>query len=178
MPQSISHEGYSAKPMHSYWDDFFALRGYKDAVEIAQILGKPELAQYIKARDEFTTDLRNSIVLAMKNHNIDYIPGAAELGDFDATSTTVGINPAGELGGPLDSRIRTTFDKYYAEFTKRRATGKWDAYVPYEWRTVGTFIRMGDRKRAHDLMPFFFEGERPQAWHQWGEVVFNKVDTA
>ncbi|MGO4781813.1 hypothetical protein AB4084_40635, partial [Lysobacter sp. 2RAB21] len=34
MPASISHEGYSAKPMHSYWDNFWALRGYKDAVEI------------------------------------------------------------------------------------------------------------------------------------------------
>ena len=31
MPASISHEGYSAKPMHSYWDNFWALRGYKDA---------------------------------------------------------------------------------------------------------------------------------------------------
>ena len=39
MPASISHEGYSAKPMHSYWDNFWALRGYKDAVEIAQWLG-------------------------------------------------------------------------------------------------------------------------------------------
>jgi glycogen debranching enzyme len=28
MPASISHEGYSAKPMHSYWDDFWALAGY------------------------------------------------------------------------------------------------------------------------------------------------------
>ena len=27
LPESISHEGYSAKPMHSYWDDFFALAG-------------------------------------------------------------------------------------------------------------------------------------------------------
>ena len=36
MPASISHEGYSAKPMHSYWDDFWALRGYKDAAAVAQ----------------------------------------------------------------------------------------------------------------------------------------------
>ena len=27
LPESISHEGYSSKPMHSYWDDFFALQG-------------------------------------------------------------------------------------------------------------------------------------------------------
>ena len=25
VPESISHEGYSAKPMHSYWDDFLSL---------------------------------------------------------------------------------------------------------------------------------------------------------
>ncbi|MFH2004542.1 MAG: discoidin domain-containing protein, partial [Bacteroidota bacterium] len=25
VPESISHEGYSAKPMHSYWDDFWVL---------------------------------------------------------------------------------------------------------------------------------------------------------
>ncbi len=35
LPPSISHEGYAAKPMHSYWDDFWALRGYRDAVWLA-----------------------------------------------------------------------------------------------------------------------------------------------
>ena len=35
LPPSISHEGYSAKPVHSYWDDFLALRGLKDATELA-----------------------------------------------------------------------------------------------------------------------------------------------
>jgi len=36
-------EGYSAKPMHSYWDDFFALRGFKDAAFIAKELDNPRL---------------------------------------------------------------------------------------------------------------------------------------
>ena len=44
MPPSISHEGYSAKPQYSLWDDFWALRGYRDAAEIAPLLGKPEAA--------------------------------------------------------------------------------------------------------------------------------------
>ena len=39
LPASISHEGYSAKPMHSYWDDFWALAGYRDAAELATALG-------------------------------------------------------------------------------------------------------------------------------------------
>jgi hypothetical protein len=37
---------------------------------------------------------------------------------------------------------------------------------------------MGQRKKALDLMPFFFKGQRPPQWHQWAEVVFNKADTA
>ena len=44
VPESISHEGYSAKPMHSYWDTFFILRGLKDAAFLASELQKPEAA--------------------------------------------------------------------------------------------------------------------------------------
>src|SRR5207244_7111948 len=44
-------------------------------------------------------------------------------------------------------------------------------YTPYEMRTVGTFVRLGWRDRAHDLLTFFRAGRRPAAWHQWPEVV-------
>jgi hypothetical protein len=172
MPQSISHEGYSAKPMHSYWDDFFALRGYKDVAEIATILGKPEARQYASARDEFRKDFYASIQLSMKQHNIDYIPGAAELGDFDATSTTIAINPADELAFLPQPALNQTFDRYYKNFINRRDSANWDAYTPYEWRTVGAFIRMGQKKKAHEIADFFFKDQRPKAWHQWAEVVY------
>jgi hypothetical protein len=179
LPQSISHEGYSAKPMHSYWDDFFALRGYKDAAEIARILGKPEAARYAAERDTFQVDLHASIALAMKNHKIDYVPGAAELGDFDATSTTIAVNPAGELGTSIEPAIRRTFDRYYTNFIKRRDSGKpWDIYTPYEWRVAGTYVRLGQRQRAQALVNFFFQHQRPKEWHQWAEVVMQKEDSA
>jgi hypothetical protein len=179
MPQSISHEGYSAKPMHSYWDDFFALRGFKDAAFIAQTLGNQDTAHYREVRDIFQKDLHASIQLAMKQHRISYIPGAAELGDFDATSTTVGVNPGGELGTALEPAVRRTFDKYYANFIQRRDSGKpWNAYTPYEWRTVGTFIRLGQRQRAHTIANWFMGHQRPAGWHQWAEVVMEKVDSA
>ena len=178
MPQSISHEGYSAKPMHSYWDDFFALRGFMDAAEIAKVLGKQEAVHYAQVRDVFRRDFHASIRLAMKNHRIDFIPGAAELGDFDATSTTVGVNPAGELGSDIDPLIRKTFDKYYANFIRRRDSGKpWGAYTPYEWRTVGTYVRLGQRARAHEIADWFFGHQRPKEWHHWAEVVMEKVDS-
>ncbi|HEX6939119.1 MAG TPA: hypothetical protein VF158_06875, partial [Longimicrobiales bacterium] len=177
LPQSISHEGYSAKPMHSYWDDFFALRGLKDATALAAVLGKEDArARFAAIRDEFQADLMASIRLAMRIHGIDYIPGAAELGDFDPTSTTVAITPAGAMDNLPAHALRRTFERYWEERTAWREGGDWDAYTPYELRAVGAFVRLGDRRRAHALLDWFFQHQRPAAWNHWAEVVARDRD--
>lgn len=173
MPASISHEGYSAKPMHSYWDDFWALRGYKDAVQLAQALGDAAAAQRIAtARDEFAHDLHASIRTAAELHKIDFIPGAAELGDFDATSTTIGLAPGGEQHRLLPAQLAATFERYWREFVERREGRKtWADYTPYELRNVGALLRLGRPDRAHEALRFFMADRRPAAWNQWAEVV-------
>ena len=174
MPASISHEGYSAKPMHSYWDDFWALTGYKDAADMAAALGKTEAAARIgKARDEFAADVRASIAAAVQQRGIDFIPGSAELGDFDATSTTIAFAPAGESGQLPQDLLRNTFERYWRGFAARAdGSAPWNDYTPYEWRTVGSFVRLGQRERAQAAIDFFFaSGARPLGWNQWGEVV-------
>ncbi|MBC7789904.1 MAG: discoidin domain-containing protein [Anaerolineae bacterium] len=179
LPESISHEGYSAKPMHSYWDDFFALKGLKDAAMLAVVLGDSSRAKsYASMRDEFRVDLLSSFRLAMAWHRIDYLPGSVELGDFDATSTTVGVSPAEELHTLPRNALQRTFDRYYEEAVARRDGKKeWDGYTPYEWRTVGTFVRLGDRKRAHYMLDFFFGDRRPAEWNHWAEVVWRDPKT-
>ena len=178
LPQSISHEGYSAKPVHSYWDDFFALRGFKDAAFIAKELGKPEADDYARIRNSFRSNLFESIRQVVVTRRIDYMPGSVELADFDPTSTTIAVSPGGEAGrlpGPLLNR---TFDKYFQEARQRGLGYKpWDAYTPYELRNVGVHVQLGQRARAHELLDFFFKGQRPDAWHQWAEVVFRDPKT-
>jgi len=174
MPASISHEGYSAKPMHSYWDDFWALTGYKDAVDMARALGKDDAVAAITAsRDEFRHDLFASIQTATKARAIDFLPGSAELGDFDATSATVMLSPAGEQQALPQDLLHNTFERYWRGFVERSDGAKpWEDYTPYEWRTVGTFVRLGWRERAQAAIDFFFaSGARPLAWNQWAEVV-------
>ncbi|WP_363800908.1 discoidin domain-containing protein [Lysobacter firmicutimachus] len=173
MPASISHEGYSAKPMHSYWDNFWALRGYKDAVDIARWLGKDEQARaFAASRDEFRADLYRSLETAAQAHRIDYLPGAAELGDFDATSTTIALAPGGEQGLLPERLLRNTFERYWKEFVERRdGRRQWKDYTPYELRTIGSFVRLGWRERAHEALAFFFKDQQPRAWNQWAEVV-------
>lgn len=173
-PQSISHEGYSAKPMHSYWDDFFGLKGLKDAVEIQKILGEEETYNsFIKIRDEFKKNLYNSINLAIKKENINYIPGCVELGDFDATSTTVAISPVNELKNLPQPYAQNTFDGHYEYFKKRRDNKiEWVNYTPYENRLIGSFIFFDQPERAHELIDFFLDDQRPQGWNHWAEVVW------
>ena len=178
-PQSISHEGYSAKPMHSYWDDLFGLRGYADAAFIAAVLHRAsEAKDFAAKRDSFRADIMASYRASMAQQHINFLPGSVELGDFDATSTTVGVAPVGELASLPDTALRNTFDKYWSNSSERRKPGaKWDAYTPYELRTVGTFVRLGQKQRALSMLDFFFEGQRPQAWRQWAEVVWKDRDT-
>ena len=173
MPASISHEGYSAKPMHSYWDDFWSLKGYDDAVELASALGHAdEASAYIASRNQFRDDLHASIDAAVKAHGIDFIPGSAELGDFDATSTTIALSPGGEQARLPKALLERTFEKYWQGFVARRdGHTAWEDYTPYEVRTIATFVRLGWRNRVDDLIAFFFADRRPAAWNQWAEVV-------
>lgn len=174
LPESISHEGYSAKPMHSYWDDFFALKGLKDAVDIASILGEKEDEEKFKSlRDEFRKNLYNSILLTIKNHNINYIPGCAELGDFDATSTTISIYPVGELQNLPQPYLKNTFDRYFNfSIARENKDNNWINFTPYEVRTIGSFIFMDEIERAHQQIDFFLNYQRPQNWNHWAEVVW------
>jgi F5/8 type C domain len=178
LPPSISHEGYSAKPMHSYWDDFWALRGFKDAAVIAGWLGQGDsAARYTAVRDSFRVDVLTSLGESMAAHHIEYLPGAADLGDFDATSTAIALAPVDELAHLPREAVRRTFDRYYDNFVARRglpgtAPSPWDSYTPYEMRVAGTFVRLGQPDRARELLAYFLGDRRPRAWNEWGEVVW------
>lgn len=173
MPPSISHEGYSDKPAYSYWDDFWALRGYKDAVQIAQALGDTATAvRWAVSRDEFEADLISSIAATARHFRLDHIAGAADRGDFDATSTTMALNPSQAEGQLPADLLRATFDRYVAEADARITGAKpWKDYTPYELRNVSALVRLGRVDEAHRLLAWFFGHQRPAGWQQWAEVV-------
>ena len=158
--------------MHSYWDDFWALKGLEDATDLAGALGREDLrARWAAVRDEFSRDLIASLSGTISSRGLPYIPGSAELADFDPTATTIALDPAG-LAERLPRReLIATFERYFDEFRRRRDGKTWDAYTPYEIRTVGTFVRMGWRERAEELLDFFMAGRRPAGWNGWAEVV-------
>jgi hypothetical protein len=163
--------------VHSYWDNFFALRGFKDAATLAQVVGDAENAARLAARrDDFEKDLRASIGKAMQSHQIDFIPGSVELGDFDPTSTTVALLPGGEFED-FQPALNRTFERYYDYFVGRRQGEiKTEAYTPYELRSVGALVRLGQRQRAVEVLDYLMQGQRPSAWNEWAEIVWMDRD--
>jgi len=174
VPESISHEGYCPKPMHSYWDDFFVMRGLKDAAAMAEILGEKKRAREFAAeRDDFRKDLYNSMRQTMKMKNITFIPGCVELGDFSGLSTTIGISPCDELGNIPEPELTYTFDESYRMFLERKNNAVvWDAYLPYEARFVGAYVFLDRKERALDILEYLMHDRRPQGWNHWAEVVW------
>ena len=178
LPPSISHEGYSAKPMHSYWDDFWALTGLKDATTLAGALGHQRSAARLGAlADSLRSSILETITLSMQSHHIPYIPGSADLGDFDATSTTIALAPGGELSRLPRAAVDSTWSRYWSQIVARRDSAKGDDYTPYEWRNVGALVRLGQKQRALEVARMLMSDRRPLAWHQWGEVVYRDPKT-
>ena len=173
LPESISHEGYSDKPVHSYWDDAFARKGLADAVELALSLGHPDDARSFAAIErEFEADLLASIARTIELNHLDTIPASVEKHDFDPTSTTAALSPCGLQRKLPQAELERTFDRYVREARERRdGIRKSDAYTPYELRTVGALVRLGRKAEAHEVLAFFMKDRRPAAWNQWAEVV-------
>jgi hypothetical protein len=173
LPPSISHEGYSDRPAYSNWDNFWGLLGYRDAAFIADTLGDTAAAARIRASEtEFKADVMASIVATAQVHGIDWIAGAADRGDFDATSTTIGLSPAGLIDDLPQDLLTRTFDKWWENFTSRQENRQaWKDYTPYELRNVGALVRLGRRGDALRALDFYLADMRPRAWNGWAEVV-------
>ena len=155
MPASISHEGYSAKPMHSYWDDFWALKGYDDAaIGIADALGQAttHARELARQRDEFRARSRRVAARRDRAHGIDYLPGRGrarrlrpDLDDDRARAR----RRACERCRP--SCVRAHIRALLARFRRapRRPPATGTTTRPTSCAPSATFVRLGWRDRAH-----------------------------
>jgi hypothetical protein len=174
LPISVSHEGYLAQPVHSYWDDFWALRGLREAANLAQVFGRVSLSERWRAlAQRFAATLFASIENTRKERNLNYIPGSIEWADFDPTSTANAIALLDMLEELDRSAVEATFDRYLYDWRRKR-TGElpWQNYTPYEIRIIGAFVRLGRRDAALELLRFFLADRRPPAWNQWPEIAW------
>jgi hypothetical protein len=164
LPESVSHEGYLAQPVHAYWDDFWALRGLRDAAELARALGEAADAERIEAvRQALHRALYESIETTIATRALSYVPGSVEWADFDPSATATAITTTDAAQRLPPAALARTFDEYLVGLRRRR-TGEidWNKYSAYELRILGALVRLGRRDDAHELLAFFLGDRRPQ----------------
>ena len=172
LPESISHEGYSGHPVHSFWDDFFALRALADAADAAAVLGDASSQRTLSTLlDAMRSDVRAALAATMARHGLDVVPGSVELGDFDPASTAIAFDPSGEEDLVPRAALERTFARQWAELEARlRGDDRPDAYSAYEVRSTVAFLRLGWKERALSLLDALVADQRPVGWRQWPEV--------
>ena len=174
LPQSVSHEGYLAQPVHSYWDDFWALRGLLDAAFLADALGlEVESQRWAAAAVDLSSAIGASTAAVMEDRGLSTLPSSVEWADFDPTAVagTISLVGAGRLHDA--EALEKTFDEYMRGWRERRRGAiAWDNYTPYEVRIVGALVRMGRRDDANELLDFLLGDRRPPAWRQWPEITW------
>jgi hypothetical protein len=174
LPESVSHEGYLAQPVHAYWDDFWALRGLGDAAWLAGQLGRDAAARRsANLRDALRESLLASIAATMSERGLDTIPASVEWADFDPSATAVALVIDGTAERLPAAALARTYDQYIEGFRKRRdGSVVQESYTPYEMRIIGALLRLGRRSEAHELLDFFLAGRFPRAWNQWPEITW------
>jgi len=173
LPPSISHEGYGS-PVHSLWDNYFAILGLKDAAVLAAAVGQPdEAAHDLAVAADLRKDVVKTIEATARHYRLNEIASCPDYGESDPSGVSILVNPCDEMAYMPQDLLKATFDAYYARCRARAdGTMKWSGYTPYEFRNIGVFARYGDKDRALWLMRWFAKDTRPAGWNQWAEVVF------
>ena len=179
MPISVSHEGYLAQPVHSFWDDFWTMRGLHDAAHLARSVGNSAAAQrWQDLGTRLSTTVFAAIETTRAERQLQFIPGSIEWADFDPTATANAIYLLDVPAGLDRAAVEHTFDKYLADWhAKRSGAVSWTNYTPYEIRNIGALVRLGRRSAALELLRFFLSDRRPLAWNQWPEIAWQDPHT-
>ena len=174
LPESVSHEGYLAQPVHAYWDDFWALRGLGDGAYLARALGRgADEAQLRGEYDALHECLYASIAATIANRGLATLPGSVEWADFDPSASANGLAISDAIECLPPDLLARTYDQYLAGFRKRQSGElDWNNYTPYEIRIIGALVRLGRRDEAHELLAAFLADRRPLAWNQWPEIAW------
>ncbi len=174
LPESASHEGYLAHPVHSYWDDFWGVRGLEAAAELAEAAGQTNDGLRWKSEAaRFRSDLLHSIQKVIEDNKLTYIPGSVEWADFDPTATSNAIAVLDFADALPEKPLHTMLETYLDGFRrKHRGEMPWNNYTAYEIRIIGAFVRLGKRDIANELLTFFLSDRRPGEWNQWPEITW------
>jgi hypothetical protein len=172
---SISHEGY-ATPTHSYWDDYWALKGWHDGAWLAESWGDRATATW--AREQYAA-LHESMAASIRTttawRGADFVPTDADTGNPDPTSVSIALDPTGQQDLLPREALERTFASYLEDVRKRDLPDAIYGYTPYELRNTLTFVYLNQPQHAEEMLRSFLRHRRPLEWQVFAEVVQSRL---
>jgi hypothetical protein len=179
LPASVSAEDLGDRLQQHYWDDFWCIRGLRDAAFAARALGKREDAAWISAEAEsLLSATKASIRDTMTHSSVGYIPNGPDEAASSAAArgTSCALWPCAALD-PADPLVTRSYDDYW---------GKWIApsgggfvhrghYWPYAGLDLAQgYLMLGQRARAWTILHWTLDHDPTRGFFAWPEGMSTK----
>lgn len=173
LPASLSAEDLGRSDQQHYWDDFWAVRGLRDAAVAARELDKSSDAAWMQAEAD---SLLRATLASARSLNIDYIPnGPQELtSSAMARGTSCALWPCDvlDLDDPLTKR---SFDVYWEKWIAPYGGGfvHKDHFWPYAGMDLAQgYVMLGQRERAWQMLDWTLKSDPTRGFYSWPEGMF------
>ena len=174
---SVSAEDLGDKLQRHYWDDFWCIRGLRDAAFAARALGKRDDAAWISAEAESLHNAtRASIEATMARHSIGYIPNGPDevVSSSAARGTSCALWPCAALD-PTDALVRRSYDVYWRKWIAPSGGGfiHRGHYWPYAGLDLAQgYLMLGQGIRAWSILKWTLDHDPTHGFFAWPEGMF------
>ncbi len=174
LPASVSAEDLGKGNQQHYWDDFWCVRGLRDAAFAARELGNSAEAAWISAEAEsLAKATRASIRDTMARNSIDYIPNGPD--EFESSAMARGTSCAlwpCEVLDPADPLVRRSFDAYWSKWIAPDGGGfvHRGHFWPYAGMDLAQgYLMLGQRERAWRILDWTLDHDPTGGLYSWPE---------
>lgn len=175
LPPSESAEDLGLKSWHHYWDDFWAIKGLKDAVYLGSILGKMDDVKWIeKEAQELYEATVKSAAMIMREKGMDWIPNGPE--DLYSSSMARGTSPGlwpGFVLDPEDRMVKTSFRRYYEKWIEPYDGGylHHGKFWPYGFELAYCYLLLNEVDIVHQMLEWGLEHQSFPGTYAWAEQI-------
>ena len=170
LPASVSAEDLGKGDQQHYWDDFWCIRGLRDAAFAATKLGKSKDAAWIKSEADSLLRATLASVAALKT---PYIPNGPQdlTSSAMARGTSCALWPCAVLD-PNDPLTKTSFDTYWTKWIAPSGGGfvHKGHYWPYAGLDLAQgYLMLGQRERAWKILDWTLDHDPTRGFYSWPE---------
>ncbi|MEN6355631.1 MAG: hypothetical protein ABFD83_00955 [Armatimonadota bacterium] len=174
LPPSMSAEDLGSERQQHYWDDFWAVRGLRDASYAAETLDYHEDAKQISNQAQSLLGATwASIRTLAKKHSLDYIPNGPQdmTSSAMARGTSCGIWPCGVLD-TSDPFVRSAFDVYWKKWIEPHNGGfeHKGEFWPYSGLDLAMdYLTLREYERSASIMRWSINHDPTNGFYSWPE---------